>query len=85
MGIHEQVTIYMAPGAAAVGGPVTCTRAPGASVSGPPLKVLVGQDGTEAIRSGQTADNTGEGTFHLDHCVVTGDTGSGITGNTGAG
>jgi hypothetical protein len=89
MGTHEQVTIYMASGAAPVSGPVNCTPAPGASsLSGPPVKVLVGKDGTEVIGSGQSAGNTGVGTFHLDHCVVTGDTGSGntgIAGNTGAG
>ncbi len=85
MGIHEQVTIYMASGAAAVSGPVTCTPARGANLSGPQLKVLVGKDGTEVIGTGQSAGNTGEGTFHLDHCVVTGDTGSGNTGNTGTG
>ena len=83
MGIHEQVTIYMATGPAAVSGPVTCTPAPGANVSGPPLKVLVGKDGTEVIGSGQSAGNTGEGTYHLDRCVVTDDSGSGNTGNTG--
>ncbi len=85
MGIHEQVTIYMATGAAALSGPVTCTPPPGANVSGPQLKVLVGKDGTEVIGAGQSGGNTGEGTFHLDHCVVTGDTGSGNTGNTGTG
>jgi hypothetical protein len=85
MGIHEQVTIYMASGAAAVSGPLTCTPAPGANLSGPQLKVLVGKDGTEVIGSGQTAGNTGEGTFHVGHCVVTGETGSGNTGNTGTG
>jgi hypothetical protein len=93
MGIHEQVAIYMAPGSAAVSGPVTCTPAPGANVSGPLLKVLVGTDATEVNRPGQTAGNTGVGqtagntgvgTYHLDHCVVTGDTGSGSSGNTGA-
>jgi hypothetical protein len=83
MGILEQVTIYMASGAAAVSGPVTCTPAPGANLPGPPLKVLVGKDGTEVIRPGQTGDNTGVGTWHLDHCVVT--AGAGGTGNTGAG
>jgi hypothetical protein len=82
MGIHEQVTIYMKPGAAAVSGPVTCTPEPG--VSGPPLKVLVGTDGTEVIQPGTTGDNTGVGSWHLDHCVTT-DTGSGNTGNTGTG
>ena len=83
MGIHEQVAIYIATGPAAVSGPVDCTPAPGANLSGPPLKVLVGNDGTEVIGPGQTAGNTGEGTYHLDRCVVTGDTGSGNTGNTG--
>jgi hypothetical protein len=85
MGIHEQVTIYMATGPATVSGPVKCTPKPGASLSGPPLKVLVGANGTEVIASGTTGDNTGVGTWHLDHCVVTGDTGSGNTGNTGTG
>ena len=79
MGIHEQITIYMASGAAAVSGPVTCTPAPG--VSGPPVKVLVGTNGTQVINSG----NTGAGTWHLGACHLTGDSGSGNTGNTGAG
>jgi hypothetical protein len=82
MGIHEQVTVYMATGPAAVSGPVTCAPDPGARRSGPPLKVLVGQDGTEVVGSGQTAGNTGAGTYHLDRCVITGD---GRSGNTGAG
>jgi hypothetical protein len=82
MGIREQVTIYMASGAAAVSGPVTCTPAPGASnPQGPPVKVLVGTNGTEVIDSG----NTGAGTWHLAACHLTGHTGSGNTGNTGAG
>ena len=85
MGIHEQVTLYIATGPAAASGPVSCTPAPGANVSGPPLKVLVGKDGTEVIGSGQSAENTGEGTYHLNRCVVTGYSGSGNTGNTGAG
>jgi hypothetical protein len=79
MGIHEQVTIDMASGAAAVSGPVNCTPAPG--VSGPPVQVLVGTNGTEVIDSG----NTGAGTWHLAACHLTGDSGSGNTGNTGAG
>ena len=86
MGIHEQVTIDMASGAAAVSGPVTCTPAPGVSnLPGPPLKVLVGKDGTEVIAPGTTAGNTGAGTWHLAACHLTGDTGSGNTGsgNTG--
>jgi hypothetical protein len=82
MGIHEQITIYMAAGAAAVSGPVTCTPAPGVSnLPGPPVKVLVGTNGTEVIGSG----NTGAGTWHLAACHLTGDAGSGNAGNTGAG
>jgi hypothetical protein len=84
MGTHEQITIYMASGAAAVGGPVTCAPATGASSpSGPPVKVLVGTDGTEVIAPGQSAGNTGEGSFHLDHCVASSDAGSGNTGAAG--
>jgi hypothetical protein len=89
MGIHEAVTIYMAAGPAAVSGPVTCTPGPGAGLPNPPLKVLVGNDGTEVIAAGQSVGNTGEGTWHLDRCTVApdSDTGSGTgnTGNTGAG
>jgi hypothetical protein len=82
MGIHEQITIYMASGAAPVSGPVTCTPAPGVSnLPGPPVKVLVGTNGTQVINSG----NTGAGTWHLAACHVTGEDGSGNTGNTGAG
>ena len=44
MGIHEQVGIQMAPGAATVSGPVTCTPLRG--VSGPPVKILVGTNCT---------------------------------------
>jgi hypothetical protein len=88
MGIHEQVTIYMAPGAAAVSGPVNCTPGPGASLPSPPVEVLVGKDGTEVIGPGQSGNNTGEGTFHLARCTVAPDTdtgpGTGNTGNTGA-
>jgi hypothetical protein len=86
MGIDEQVTIYMKPGAATVSGPVTCTPAAGASnLPGPPVKVLVGTNGTEVIASGTTGHNTGVGSWHLGACTITSDTGSGNTGNTGAG
>ena len=89
MGTHEQITIYMATGAAAVSGPVTCTPGPGASLPRPPVKVLVGTDGTEVIAPGQSAGNTGEGSFHLARCTVAPDSdtgpGTGNTGNTGAG
>jgi hypothetical protein len=79
MGIHEQITIHMASGPAPVSGPVACTPAPG--VPGPPVKVLVGTNGTQVIGSG----NTGAGTWHLGACSLTGDSGSGNTGNTGTG
>ena len=89
MGIDEQVTIYMVPGAATVSGAVNCTPGPGAGVPRPPVKVLVGTDGTDVIGSGQSAGNTGEGTFHLARCTVAPDSdtgpGTGNTGNTGAG
>jgi hypothetical protein len=89
MGTHEQITIYMAPGAAAVSGAVTCTPGPGAGLPRTPVKVLVGTDGTEVISSGQSAGNTAEGTFHLARCTVAPDTdtgpGTGNTGNPGAG
>jgi hypothetical protein len=86
MGIHEQVTIYMAAGAAAVSGPVTCTPAPGVSnLPGPRVKVLVGTDGTQVIAPRATANNTGVGTWHLATCNLTADTGSGSAGNTGTG
>jgi hypothetical protein len=81
MGIHEQIVIAMASGAAAVSGPVTCTPAPGVSnLPGPPVKVLLGTNGTEIIAPGATGDNTGVGTWHLGACYLTGDAGSGNTG-----
>jgi hypothetical protein len=80
MGIHENVGIQMAPGAATVRGPVTCTPNPG--VTGPTVKVLVGANGTEVIAAGQSAGNTAEGSFHLVSCVTSNNTGSGNTGNS---
>jgi hypothetical protein len=77
MGIHEQVTLYMAAGAAVVKGPVACRPAPGARLSGPPLRVLVGRDGTDGAGPGQTAGVIGVDAYHLDHCVITGGGGSG--------
>jgi hypothetical protein len=71
MGTHEQIGIAMATGPASTSGPVTCTPAPGASsTSGPPVKVLVGKDGTEVIAPGESGGNTAEGTFHLASCGV---------------
>jgi hypothetical protein len=89
MGIGEQVTIYMASGPATTSGAVACTPGPGTGAPNPPVKVLVGKDGTETIAPGQSAGNTGEGTYHLARCTVapTSDTGAGTgnSGNTGAG
>ncbi len=88
LGTHEQITIYMASGAATVSGPVTCTPGPGAGAPTTPVKVLVGANGTEVIGSGQSAGNTAEGSFHLARCTVAPDSdtgpGTGNTGNTGA-
>jgi hypothetical protein len=63
MGIHEQITIFMAPGAAPASGPVNCVPQ-GANVPGPPVKAIVGTNGTELIPSG----NTGGGTWHMASC-----------------
>ena len=79
MGLHEGVTIAMATGAARVSGAVTCSQGPGATT---PVKVLVGGNGTEVIKPGQSGDNTAVGSFHLDSCVTRGD---GAAGNTGTG
>jgi hypothetical protein len=68
MGTDEQIGIAMAPGPAAVSGPVTCAPHPG--VSGPTVRVLDGPNGTEVISPGQTGDNTGVGTWHLASCGV---------------
>ncbi len=82
MGLHEGVAIWMAPGAARVNGAVACAQGAGATT---PVKVLVGANGTEVIGAGQSTGNTAEGSFHMDHCVVTGDNASANSGNTGAG
>jgi hypothetical protein len=78
MGIHERIGIQEASGAATVSGSVTCT--PKAGVTGPAVKVLQGNDGTEVTSSG----NTGAGTWHLATCAVFNPADSGSTaGNTG--
>jgi hypothetical protein len=81
MGFNEGIVIYMGSGPAAVSGPVTCTPEPGIA-SQPTVKVLVGTDGTQVIKPGTTGDNTGVGTWHLNSCRLSSNTG---TGNTGAG
>ena len=75
--LRSQLTI----GDASTDGAVTCSMGAGANT---PVKVLVGADGTETIAPGQSAGNTAEGTFHLDQCVVSSDSGSGNSGNTGS-
>jgi hypothetical protein len=89
--INEEVVLHTVAGPAPVSGPVTCT--PGVpNMQGPPVRVLLGADGTQVIAPGTTGDNTGVGTWHITACYVypaadmgTGGTGSGNTGNTGAG
>jgi hypothetical protein len=90
MGIDEQIGIGapLARGAASARGPLNCTPLGGANKPpGPPVKVLLGTDGTQVIPSG----NTGAGTVHLSSCVyfksVTpgGSGNTGNSGNTGAG
>ncbi len=81
MGIDEAVTIHMATGAASTNGAVTCSQGQAAST---PVKVLVGDGGTESIAAGASAGNTAEGSFHLDHCIVSSDSGTGNSGNTGS-
>jgi hypothetical protein len=65
MGTGEQISIRMASGPASVSGEVSCSPSD-ASVSGPPVKVLVGTDGTEVNGSG----NTGVGASHLAACTI---------------
>jgi uncharacterized protein YidB (DUF937 family) len=79
MGTGEQVTIYMARGAAPSDGPVSCTQAAG--TTGPAIKVLLGTNGTEVIKPGESAGNTAEGTFHLASCTASA---AGSSGNSGA-
>ena len=83
MGTNEAITIFMATGPAPTPGPVTCSAATGAAApSGPEVKVLTGTNGTEVIKAGQSGDNTAEGSFHMDRCVVSN---ASFSGNTGAG
>ena len=84
MGANEWFDPTIARGAAATSDPVNCTSAPGASgASGPPVKVLLGTDGTGTVPSG----DTGAGSWHLVGCSVHSGTfpGPGNAGNTGAG
>ena len=85
--IKEQVVLRMASGPATVTGAMTCS--PGVSnMQGPPVKVLLGTNGTQVIRPGTTGGNTGVGTWHMLACYVyptadMGQSGTGNTGNTG--
>jgi hypothetical protein len=84
---HEEILVNTAPGPATVRGPINCavTRVPGVPApSGPPVRVLLGTDGTGVIPAG----NTGAGTVHLTSCGLyynSGIPGGDNTGNTGAG
>jgi hypothetical protein len=81
MGFQEGIVIYMGSGPASVSGPVTCSPMSGIP-NQPTVKVVVGANGTQVVRPGTTGDNTGVGTWHLNHCDLVSDT---RTGNTGAG
>ncbi len=82
MGIDEQIMVDTQPGAATVSGAVTCTPLAGVNTpAGPPVKVLLGPDGTQVIPSG----NTGAGTVHLSGCAYYKSVGQSGSGNTGAG
>jgi hypothetical protein len=93
MGIDEQIMVSTQPGAATVRGPVSCTPWGKTTPPGPPVKVLLGTNGTQVIPAGIT----GAGTVHLSGCVYykgvtqfgSGNTGKSVTksgsGNTGAG
>jgi hypothetical protein len=79
--LKEQVVLTVGSGPAPVKGPVACT--PGVpNMQGPPVKVLLGADGTQVIAPGTTGDNTGVGTWYLTACHVypTADMGTGGTG-----
>jgi hypothetical protein len=87
---HETALVNIAPGPATTAGPVNCTPtpdpyAPGdASPTGPAVTILLGDDGTGAIPSG----DTGAGTVHLNGCRTYlssphSNTGSGNSGNSG--
>jgi hypothetical protein len=81
MGIDEQILVSAQPGAATVSGPVSCTPLGGVNTpAGPPVKVLLGKDGTQVIPAG----NTGAGTVHLSGCEYFKSVTPGA-GNTGAG
>jgi hypothetical protein len=95
MGIHEAIDgIETAPGPATSSAPVSCTpgtgndhltpsgrlRAIPGSPSGPPVKVLLGSDGTDLIPAG----TTGAGTVHLVSCTYY-DAPDPFAGNSGSG
>jgi hypothetical protein len=83
LGTDERILVAYAPGAATTPGPVSCTPMTGVNTpSGPPVKVLLGTNGTLVTPAG----TTGAGTVHLSGCEVfkTPVPGGGNTGTTGA-
>lgn len=65
MGYDESIMVDTQPGAASTPGAVSCTAMGGVDTpSGPPVKVLLGTDGTGVVPSGVT----GAGTVHLAGC-----------------
>jgi hypothetical protein len=85
MGIDEQIGPDYRPGTAPASGPVTCTPLGGVNrPAGPPVRVLLGTNGTQVIPSGTTGAGS---TVHISSCVYykTPTPGGDNTGDTGAG
>ena len=80
LGLHEAVTIHLAPGAARSPGAVSCTRTLGGQT---PVTVLVGVNGTETIEH-RFAGKVTTATYHLNHCMVTRASRSAATGQQAA-
>jgi hypothetical protein len=93
MGIDEQILINTQPGPAPVSGPVNCIpwndtsktlrlASPGSlTPTGPPVKVLLGTNGTQVVPAG----TTGAGTVHLSRCWYYKSVTQSGSGNTGPG
>jgi hypothetical protein len=82
LGIDEQIAPTYQAGTAPVSGPVTCTPLGVANTpAGPPVRVLLGTNGTQVVPSGTTGAGS---TVHISRCVYYKTPIPG-GGNTGAG
>ena len=75
MGIHERVIDLHGVRAGSRQRPGDLHAGAGSIPSQPPVKVLVGTNGTEVIGPGTTPGNTGVGTWHLHSCNLASDNG----------